>query len=196
MPVNSDNPLPARTAAEVRCFLRVACCRTCGGPLEAAADGVGSPRPDETLSVAVRCKRCNASRTLRFIIDPGLDAAGEVINPTDEPSRIIDLSQWLGLYQTFTEAAGAAPDPAEAHRLAERAYRCLAEALKFYGEDDLPPETAFFSEDSAVAFRRNPVTFARQHLRDMQARLPTAHTDAGDAPAAATRRKRGWEFWR
>ena len=40
------------------------------------------------------------------------------------------------------------------------------------GDDELPPESAFFTEATLSAFREHPQNFPRQLLRDLQAKLP------------------------
>jgi len=195
-----DEPLAAHTANEAGYCIRVARCAACAGPMEAAAPMPTGAAVAGELAVEARCKRCGAARTFRFSCQFAPGADGEAINPTDEPSRIVDLGQWVALAEHYIEAAAEAGAPGEARRLGERACRCLGEALKFYGPEELPPEQAFFTAASAEAFGRSPVTFARQHLRDMQVRLPKPigrRAGEHDAPAAAPpRARRWWEFWK
>ena len=75
---------------------------------------------------------------------------------------------------------------------------CLAEALKFYGQEEMPAESAFHKAESLAAFRNNPANFARTRLRELQAMLPAASDSPGrgadpdNMPAA---RKAWWKIW-
>jgi len=83
----------------------------------------------------------------------------------------------------------SASSPAETRRNARQAALCLAEALKFHGQEELPPESAFFCEASRAAYRANPANYARTRLRELQALLPApaghAETDAEQSPVPA-----------
>jgi len=191
-----DEPLPAKTSNEVRYYLMVTPCDKCGkGPWIVESNTGGDPRV-----VEARCGKCDTVRSFSFVCteDPADEAADpESVNPGDEPSRIIDLGQWLSLFYLLVESAAAETSRTEARRAGYRAALCLAEALKFYGDDELPPETAFFSPTSREAFREHAEKFARQRLRDMQAKLPSlpkmAQRIARDREAP---RYRWWQLWR
>ncbi|GAG20851.1 unnamed protein product, partial [marine sediment metagenome] len=119
------------------------------------------------------------------------------ISPTAEPSKIIDLAQWLSLFYMLAESAAEGDSPVATRRRGYQAALCLAEALKFYGDDQLPPASAFFTPATAEVFRQHPERFARQRLRDIQAKLPALSTMAGhvDRDEGAAK-KRWWQFWR
>jgi len=168
-----DEPLQANSSNEMRFYLLITRCEACGaGPWEVLwFDGPGEP--GGVRRAHAHCTHCRGLRDFSYVssYEPA-DPASPCINPTDEPSRLIDLDLWLGLYFTLVDQAESHQDPAEAHKLLVQAALCLAEALKFYGPDDAPPESAFFSETTRQAFRRNPQSFTRQRLRDLQAKLP------------------------
>ena len=140
-------------------------------PWRTASDPVPGA-PGQPAQTHAHCSKCSAGRTFTYTCRYATDADGpraDQINPGDEPSSIIDLGQWLGLYHMLIES-----DPSRsAGPEARRAALCLAEALKFYVDDELPPPSAFFTPATAAAFREHPENFARQKLRDMRARLPS-----------------------
>jgi len=202
-----DEPLRAQTPNEVPYYLMVTSCAGCGRgslapvePPEPAGDALRQgPGPREAV-VYARCRRCGRDHTFRFRWQHDVPAAADDpdgINPTDQPSRIIDLGQWVGLYCHFSDASSSAEPPGESRRLARRAALCLAEALKFHAGAELPPESAFSCEASAAAYRQNPANYARTRLRELQALLPAAahraHPDAGGADAHASHS--WWRFW-
>lgn len=200
-----DEPLKAHTPNEMPCYLLVTHCAECGrGPLEpqVPADPPAEPPQDPDrpeVSVRARCRRCGHEHSFRFRCQHDVPALGDdpdCINPTEEPSRIIDLAQWVGLYYHFADASGSAPSPVESRRLARRAALCLSEALKFYSSDEMPPASAFFcSESSAAAFRANRANYARTRLRELQALLPAAaHHPSSDRSAKASSHP-WWRFW-
>ena len=189
-------PLRAHSQTEAMLYLKASPCRDCSqGPLELidqAAEG-------SLHRLAARCARCGAECELAFIW-PQPEPPGEApaqINPTDQPSRIIDAGQWLSLYYLLIESAVASEeDKAAKRRLTAQAGQCLDEALKFYTEDDeLPPESAFFTDSSRHAYAEHPERFARQKLRDMRAPLPEMRSrPRRPADKAAAEPKRPW--WR
>jgi hypothetical protein len=193
---------PARSLNEIRYCLMVTPCPACGrGPLE--LEPLESPLPAGGGRVRIRsaCAHCLHKCTQEFFCVEGAgEVPGEQINPTDEPSRLVDLGQWLGLFHLLLESAVAGESRASVRREGFRAALCLAEALKFYpAEDDseLPEESAFFSEASLKAFREHPGNFARQRLRDMLDKLPSLHRmqQRVQRDDKAVRR-RWWRFWR
>ena len=73
------------------------------------------------------------------------------IDTTGEPSRIVDLSQWLDLVQMWQDRLRSMEGPpssadTRARLIAEyQLVQCLAEAIKFYETGrDKPPDSAFF----------------------------------------------------
>ncbi len=185
--------LRAQSRIEASLYLRVAACADCGqGPLEQ----VGRRDDGPLTHLVARCAHCGASRELAFAWPPPADIGSELINPADEPSAIIDAGQWLSLHYLLIESAGHTEDKTERRSLTSRAGQALDEALKFYADDELPPETAFFGESSRRAYAEHPEKFARQRLRDMRARLPETHPRDESAKDADTQRnKPWWRFW-
>ncbi len=199
--MNQDRPLPARTLAEARYYLMVTPCPHCAkGPWEVQGlPGEVAAGAEATCRAA--CKHCGALHDFAF----GCELGGRAdesetpeINPTPAASTLVDLRQWLGLFYSLLERADSAHTPRETRQYGYQAALCLAEALKFYSDDnELPSQKAFFTPQSLAAFREHPEKFARQKLRDMQAKLPTL-------PAMARRVQRDdkinkrhwWQFWR
>jgi len=196
-----DEPLRAHSPNEVEFFLQVTACPKCGhGPMEAKdvqPEGDGDPtEPSRGAKVRALCKRCGAQATYHFRWDAPAPAPGDCVNPTDRPSTLIDLGQWVGLCYRFQEEADRAASPAEAHQAHRRAALCLDEALKFHLGEELPPESAFFTETSLAGFRSNPALYARTRLREFQALLPTAVVTADPPPpATAEPHHAWWRFW-
>lgn len=199
-------PLPAASWTELQYFLLVAHCQRCGkGPLQA---GPAETQDSDRALLATTCRACGDQQQFLFAVatPPGESANPvEPINPTNHPSRLIDLAQWMSLFYLFVEQASQTPDKPASRRLGYQGAMCLAEALKFYGDDDqLPPAEAFFTPAGRKAFRQHPEKFARQRLRDMQAKLPPLPTMAervhrdlgrGETPAPRPARK-WWQVWK
>jgi hypothetical protein len=193
-----DEPLPAHSPDELRYYLMVTRCPSCSkGPWTIEEE---HPEQGGREIVRARCNHCGHTKTFRFICkrnagDENDESRAELINPTANPSGIIDLSQWLSLFYMLIESASSEKSAAAARLQGYRAALCLEEALKFYAENELPPESAFFSEQTLAIFREHPEKFARQKLRDMQGKLPSLSTMAEritKKPKPA--RKKWWPF--
>lgn len=207
-----NSPLQAHSWPEIHYYLRVTACPACGkGPWRAEPGAPAEPSHADAATPApivlsATCEACGHSQGFCFA---GPAAAAEQEsqssehlppspNPTDEPSRIIDVGQWLSLFHLLIQTAGAESDKAAARRIGYQAAQCLAEALKFYGEDELPAPSAVWTPATRTALRDHPERFARQRLRDMQAKLPSlvamAHRVEADRIRAS--RRRWWQFWK
>ncbi len=170
-----SQPLQVHSSNEVRYYLLATPCEVCdAGPcvLHAAVPG---PSPAEPQLARATCQACQSGRILPFVSEyEPADPDSPCISPVDEPSSVVDLDQWLGLYYQLAELADRQDDSRRARRTTIEAALCLAEALKFYEEEDdeLPPQSAFFTDATRQAFRDHPQNFPRQLLRDLQAKLP------------------------
>ena len=174
-------------------------CPACGqGHWEAGA--VNRRDDGKRIEIECQCSRCGQDKRFTFDCRCETPAEGqevECISLTDEPSRIVDLGQWVSLFSLLVESAATSDAKARTRRQGYQAALCLAEALKFYGDDELPPAGAFFSEATRSMFREHPERFARQKLRDMQARLPALRVMAQNVARDHRRaRRRWWRFWR
>jgi hypothetical protein len=96
------------------------------------------------------------------------------VNPTNEPSRLIDVGQWVALFQHIISKAACEKDRRESQRLGYEATLCLEEALKFYDKDnDLPPTDAIWTETTREFIRQKPEGLLRQKLISMREKLPS-----------------------
>ncbi len=196
-----DERLRAHSRREVQYYLMVTPCPACGkGPWLAA------PAEEGSAEIVAACEGCGHGETFHFVADaiegpapdphvPGIEA----VNTTEQPSRIIDVGQWLSLFRLFVEAGARETSKFTGRRLGFEAAQCLSEALKFYGDDDeMPPPEALFTESSRRAFRDHPDKFARQRLREMREKLPSLSqmTDRLAADRLAEARRPWWKFWR
>ncbi len=175
-----DNLLVARSIAERHFYLMVLRCEKCGkGSFELVST---EQTPEQHVDVwYVRCKQCRQGRRLFFdrsvlAVDEVATASGSLpeVNPTSEPSRLIDAGQWLALFYRIFSAASEEKDRKEAQHLGYEATLCLEEALKFYLPDsDLPPPEALWVESSQQGLKQRPDLFARQKLLQMREKLPS-----------------------
>ena len=202
-------PLRAHSWAEAHLYLKVTHCTQCSrGPWEVQTER----RAAGPQTVRARCLHCGAEKEFTFECPPPAgaedadvaaghagDLPAELINPSPEPSEIIDVGQWLSLFYHLVETANKAETKAGTRRLTFQAAQCLDEALKFYPADDaLPPPAAFFTQASREAFAKVPEKFARERLRDIRSKLPEMRVMIGrialDAGKAG--KKRWWQFWK
>lgn len=195
-----ERPLTAQTFNEARYFLEVTPCPACGhGPL--TPEPTPPPTPECPISLVAVCARCRAGQPFTFLCLHPLPASGvesEVINPTDRPSMLIDLGQWMGLFYSLIGLAARQSVPIITRRLGYQAALCLSEALKFYRPgEELPPPEAFFREDSRATFRKAPEKFTRSSLLGLRERLPSPDRMADRLRADLTPAPRRWyQFWR
>lgn len=172
--------LSAHGLAEVFLYLMVTPCLKCGdGPLE-GGEGRRKAVAGATLTIEVpiACRKCGHAFALQFRLPEGagVDKATGLadFNPTEEPSNLIDLAQWLTLFHMIAAQASEAADKADGRRLGLEAAQCLEEALKFYHDDnDLPPRSAFFADGSRKRLDEHPEEFSRRRILNLRAKLPT-----------------------
>ncbi len=177
----SDQPLVAHSLAEVHLYLMATPCAGCGqGPLRGgAARPSGDVDDKATVVVDVTCDACKSVSALFFRLPGGLapnDAQDPPeINATEEPSRIIDVGQWLVLVRLLVEEAGQERNKQRARRLGLEAAQCIEEAMRFYddAQNDLPPDDAFFCAASRTRFHEAPDQFSRQRLIGLRGKLPS-----------------------
>jgi len=203
-------PLRAHSWAEAHLYLKVTPCEQCSqGPWEVRPEG----QDPGSGKVRARCLHCGAEKDFIFECSPSVESEGpdaaavrqlqdsdiELVNASSEASRIIDVAQWLSLFSLFVETASKTSDKAESRRVSFLAAQCLDEAMKFYGEDDeLPPQSALFTDSAREAFAKHPERFARSRLRDMRNKLPDPRVMAGVLSRQAGRpaERRWWQFWK
>ncbi|MCB9851745.1 MAG: hypothetical protein H6819_01515 [Phycisphaerales bacterium] len=188
----------AHSVAEAYLYLKVSPCPHCHrGLLEPTLD---LTRESETWRLPCKCRQCGKPVEQRFQIDPPPtreSAQSKIINPTDSPSRAIDLVGWLNLFQLILSAAGRSQDRIEGRELALEAAACLDEALKFYRDgNEMPPESAFFSAAGRTALREHPQRFLRSTWLQRRMTLPNAAAATKGPADPQTRRRRWWPFGR
>jgi len=197
----SEHSLVAHSLGEAYYYVMVQRCAHCSDG--ALLGGDGRRLPDEGGSVRVDieavCQVCAAATLFSFRLpdDARLNrASGPTrLNTTDEASELIDVAQWITLFRVATERAAAETDKQLARLKGIEAAQCLEEALKFYDDpdNDLPPESALFTEDSRRRFREHPEQFSRRRLVELRARLPALNVMERSARAAPS--KPWWRFW-
>jgi hypothetical protein len=198
--------LPAHSLAEAYLFLMATKCPKCGaGPLR-GADAVPVPGSAPlTMTIASVCGACKDQREYRFSLPGDIEslraqqAAGSArVNPKAEPSRIIDVAQWIVLFRMIAESAAREQDKQASRQLGYEAAQCLEEAIKFYEDDnDLPPDDALFHDDSRQMRFDHPEEFSRTRLVERRALLPSLDAmEARQAARSRSRRRRWWLPWR
>jgi len=197
----ADNPLIAHSLAEAYLYLMATRCLSCEqGPLRTVNSRRAEGEDDLHVVMTVACGRCGEVSELIFALPHGTctddDGAASAINPTDEPSQIIDVAQWITLFRAIVESADRETDKQEARRLGIEAAQCIEEAIKFYDDqdNDLPPPEAFFHELSRDRFRANPEQFSRRRLIGLRGKLPTISLMQSRTRQAMREKKRPW--WR
>jgi hypothetical protein len=198
-----DEPLAAHSLAEAYLYLMATPCGVCGrGPLRGTdPNPVQRDESEVLLTLKITCASCGhrQERTFRIPADTASTSTDgpPVVNSSDEPSRIIDVAQWITLFRAIAEAAGGETDKQEARRLGIEAAMCLEEALKFYEEDnDLPPSEALFHENSRKRLRDYPEQFSRQRLINLRHKLPSMSTMLQRLEGSGRRKRPWWSFGR
>lgn len=195
----TNAPLPAHSLAEAFFYVMVTPCSACGnGGLKAGIANRADPvDAGITVTIPATCSNCNATVEPAFVLSeiPASDPAQPAtVNSSPDPSRIIDLAQWLTLARMILEVASKETDKQQARHLGIEAAQCLDEALKFYDEDnDLPEPTAFYSAASRLRFEQQPQLFSRQRLINQRTKLPTISVMRTRLAAAPKKKK--WWFW-
>lgn len=190
----------AHSLAEAYFYIMVTPCTACGEGSLQGGEGRRSSAEDAPLVVAIdaACKSCQHQHALQFALPLGAgEASGAgvpVVNPGDSPSEIIDVAQWLTLFRVVTESAYKERNKQAARRLGIEAAQCLEEALKFYddADNDLPPASALFHDESRKRLREHPEEFSRQRLYGLRDRLPSLARMQSTTKAAGKRPRKWW----
>jgi hypothetical protein len=187
------------SVAEAYLYLKVTPCRSClRGSLQPQRDLTKTASSPGGWTLSTACAECGRAAPIYFCINPPPtreQASSQQLNPTPHRSAAIDLLGWLTLFHAIIEAAQRETNKQAARDLAYEAALCLDEAMKFYdGDNELPDESAFFSETSRRRFLDNPQHFARSKWRERRLRLPDRATRT--TPAGSRGPRRWWQFWR
>jgi hypothetical protein len=166
----------ARTFDEVYLYLDTRPC-ICGvselndrstGP--AIRDGVRRVR------IGGRCAGCGRPREFNFTmpIEPPKVAFDVCYGEGDEPSKLLDPGEWLGVSDLYAAAAADqlenadladAGELARAYNLLTSSVAALDEVMKFIPADgDTPPEGAFWTQGGRLLFEAMPERFERVWL--------------------------------
>lgn len=207
-----ETTIPVHSVQEEYFYMMVNPC-DCGGAWFPADQHI-EPADDRVRHrVEAKCSRCGKERGFPFEL-PGEarpDGPTQVreINPTDEPSRAVDLAGWLDLAQFYLKRIEDLSDNVRKAQSLLDARLCLEEALKFYGpEDEGPPPEALWSKESRKKARRQAETFRRETVEKMLERIPPKdRLERVDAPIqkefesglraeAGRRARRRWKFWK
>ncbi len=190
-------PLSAHSILEAHLHVMLQVCPKCdAGPLEVAGQNTEEHHIDDVIRLDCACPQCREKAVYRFRIDSRWAAVSDppTINPTDEPSKLIDVAQWLTLYHILIARSKEASDRTASRGEAYQAALCIAEALKFYESDnDLPPAPAFFSDQARAQARAHPAFFARDKLLSLQSGLPDLR--ATQAVTGSKSARKWWKFW-
>jgi len=192
-------PLRAHSVVEACLYLMATPCTACRSGAFAVEAPVAGHVPGG-VRIAATCRNCGLTQGWEFIA-PEADLRGDPlstsapINASDEPSRLIDVVQWVTLAQVLLEASATTPGAQEQRWRRIRAGQCLDEALKFYdAENELPPATGLMTESSRSAVREHPQRYARSRLLQQRGELPV-HGLSERMPASARGRRPWWKFW-
>jgi hypothetical protein len=197
---------PIHSLIEAHLCAAISPCHACaarGFTVTASRLAPAGAAPPHTLHLACICARCESPNELAFDITrvaprdlhpESVSRLPFIINPTAEPSAVIDVAQWLTLHRMAAGAAETLPDAAVARAVRIEARQCVAEALKHYAPgNDVPPPAAFFTNRSRQRFRDHPDRFARDRLLQLVAALPKP--SARPAPELMDARPFGTRWW-
>ena len=211
MPAAPDEMIHVHGVQEEYFYMMVHRC-ACGGAWLS-----GSQRVEETEGrvihhVAARCHKCRAERTFHFQLDThgGPKDPIRQVNPTAEPSRALDVAEWLDLAQFYLGRIDRLDTPTEKSQSLLDARQCIEEALKFYGPgDEPPPDAALWSDASRRKVARKAGLFRRSTIQAMLARIPAVERlrkadslEQKEFERAVRNRakervgRKWWQFWR
>ena len=193
-----EKGLAAHSLAEAYLYLMATPCPSCGrGPLTGEdARLLAEDEHATTVGITATCGACHQAIQPTFQLPqrPGCQGrhSAAVVNPTDQPSSILDVGQWITLFRMITEAAAKETNKIQARHLGLEAVQCLEEALKFYDDDenDLPSSDALFTEPSRQRFRDHPEQFSKRRLIELRSKLPSV--SAMRSRVSGPARKRWW----
>jgi hypothetical protein len=211
LPPSSDDAVHVHSVQEEYFYMMVNRC-ICGGPWLTDSQQVGESEGRVVHRLAARCYKCKAERTFHFHLDARAGPKDPVrqVNPTAEPSRALDVAEWIDLAEFYLGRIERLQAPAEKAQSLLDARQCLEEALKFYGpEDETPPAAALRSEESRRKASRQAAAFRRSTLLEMLERIPSVERlrkadaiEQKEFEKAVRRRakervgREWWEFWK
>lgn len=159
--------LKAHSPRELNLFIATRSC-VCGGETEMAVQGIFVVNGSLEERRLVKCRKCGKKVVFSFRVTAGADTPWKAVNPTAEPSELLDVTQWAIYVYYYMEQFAAADrrhdEPKQYEALSEIS-KGLHEILKFYpdGEAD-PPSAALFSENSRRRYDALRPWFRRENL--------------------------------
>ena len=174
MPALPDETVHVHSVQEEYFYMMVHRC-ACGGAWLSDGQQLEAAEGRALHRVDARCFTCKKEQTFHFQLDRRASPKDPVrqVNPTPEPSRALDVAEWLDLAQFYLGRIEHLKAPTEKAQSLLDARQCLEEALKFYGpQDDAPPPGALWSEDSRRKASRQASAHRRSTIRAMLERIP------------------------
>ena len=174
MPSARDAAVHVHSVQEEYFYMMVHPC-ACGGPWHPDSQEMDEGESRILHHVSATCFSCGKERTFHFQLDerPGPKGPIRQINPTPEPSRALDLAEWLDLARFYLGRIERLEAKVEKAQSLLDARQCLEEARKFFGPgDETPPASALWSEKSRQAAGERPEAFRRPTIDGMLERLP------------------------
>jgi hypothetical protein len=210
VPATPETAVHVHSVQEEYFYLMVHHC-ACGGPWLTESQQIEENGAHTHHRIEAHCFKCQARQTFLFTIDSQAGSKEPVrqVNQTAEPSRAIDVVEWMNLAQFYLGRIEHLKEAVEKAQSLLDARQCVEEALKFYGPDaDAPPPAALWSDASrkkAAARREN---FRRATLVAMLEKIPSMDRlrqadkmeqrefEKGIMALARQRVGKWWQFWK
>jgi hypothetical protein len=170
----ADEAVHVHSVQEEFFYMMVHPC-ACGGAWQGDAQQVDESGGQVRHRVSAQCWKCKTQKQFAFVLHRPKGPEGPVrqINSTNEPSRALDVAEWMDLAKFYLGRIERLAKPVEKAQSLLDARQCLEEALKHFGpEDSRPPATAFWSDKSRQAAARQPQAFRRAAIQEMLDRIP------------------------
>ena len=210
MPATPETAVHVHGVQEEYFYLMVHHC-ACGGPWLTESQHVEENGAHPHHRIETHCFKCKARRTFLFTIDSQAGSKEPVrqVNQTAEPSRAIDVVEWMNLAQFYLGRIEHLKEAVEKAQSLLDARQCVEEALKFYGPDaDAPPPAALWSDASRRKAAAQPGNFRRAAMVAMLEKIPSMDRlrqadkmeqrefEKGIMALAKQRVGKWWQFWK
>ena len=210
MPATPETAVHVHSVQEEYFYLMVHHC-ACGGPWLTESQHVEENGAHPHHRIETHCFKCKARRTFLFTIDSQANSKEPVrqVNQTAEPSRAIDVVEWMNLAQFYLGRIEHLKEAVEKAQSLLDARQCVEEALKFYGPDaDAPPPAALWSDASRRKAAAQPGNFRRAAMVAMLEKIPSMDRlrqadkmeqrefEKGIMALARQRVGKWWQFWK
>ena len=210
MPATPETAVHVHGVQEEYFYLMVHHC-ACGGPWLTESQHVEENGAHPHHRIETHCFKCQTRRTFLFTIDSQANSKEPVrqVNQTAEPSRAIDVVEWMNLAQFYLGRIEHLKEAVEKAQSLLDARQCVEEALKFYGPDaDAPPPAALWSDASRRKAAAQPGNFRRAAMVAMLEKIPSMDRlrqadkmeqrefEKGIMALAKQRVGKWWQFWK